>query len=251
MTIRTARGYAGAGGAMVCGREWRADVMLGYVLETLTGVGLATSAGLNAYIPLLMIGLLGRFTDLINLPSGWNWLENGWVLGIIAALLAVEVVADKIPLVDHANDIVQTVIRPTAGGLAFGAASSSETLTVSNPAQFFSSNQWVPILAGMAISFVVHGMKATARPLINASTVGLGAPVASTAEDIFSVVMSFVAILFPILIILFVIFLFWMFVLMRRRRKRKKAERLARAEAERIASLASRDGHTLDLWRRQ
>jgi hypothetical protein len=224
--------------------------MLGYVLESLTGIGLATSAGLNAYIPLLMIGVLGRFTNLITLPGGWNWLENGWVLGILVALLAIEMVADKIPLVDHVNDIVQTVVRPTAGGLAFGAASSSSTVTVSNPAQFFSSNQWVPIVAGMVISFIVHGMKATARPVINASTVGLGAPVASTVEDIFSVVMSFVAILFPLLIIVFLVVMILMFIALRRRRRRKKAEKLARAEAERAPVTGYRDGHTLDLWRR-
>ena len=53
----------------------------GAVLETLTGIELATSAGLNAYIPLLAIGLMGRFTDLMELPPGWQWLQNDWVLG--------------------------------------------------------------------------------------------------------------------------------------------------------------------------
>jgi hypothetical protein len=220
------------------------------MLELLTGTGLATSAGLNAYIPLLMIGLLGRFTNLITLPAGWQWLQNGWVIGILVALLAIEFVADKIPLVDHVNDVVQTVVRPTAGGLAFGAASSSQTMTVSNPAEFFSSNQWMPIVAGMVISFIVHGMKAAARPVVNASTGGLGAPVASTVEDIFSVVMSFVAILFPVLIVFFLIVLIWMFVAQRRRRKRKKAEKLARQENERIARQGTQDGNTLDLYRR-
>ena len=219
------------------------------MLELLTGTGLATSAGLNAYIPLLMIGLLGRFTNLITLPAGWQWLQNGWGIGILVALLAIEFVADKIPLVDHVNDVVQTVVRPTAGGLAFGAASSSQTVTVSNPAEFFSTNQWMPIVAGMVISFVVHGMKAAARPVVNASTGGLGAPVASTVEDIFSVVMSLVAILFPVLIVLFLIVLVGMFVAMRRRRKRKKAEKLARQENERIARDGAQDGNTLDLYR--
>jgi hypothetical protein len=219
------------------------------MLELLTGTGLATSAGLNAYIPLLMIGLLGRFTNLITLPAGWQWLQNGWVIGILVALLAIEFVADKIPLVDHVNDVVQTVVRPTAGGLAFGAASSSQTVTVSNPAEFFSTNQWMPIVAGMVISFVVHGMKAAARPVVNASTGGLGAPVASTVEDIFSVVMSFVAILFPVLIVVFLFVLVGMFVAMRRRRKRKKAEKLARQENERIARDGAQDGNTLDLYR--
>jgi hypothetical protein len=226
---------------------WRGGVMLIRMLETLTGVGLATSAGLNAYIPLLMIGLLARYTHLITLPASWQWLENGWVLAILVVLLAVEFVADKIPVVDHLNDVIQTVVRPTAGGLAFGAASGSQTVTVSDPAQFFSSNQWVPIAAGMIISFMVHGMKAAARPVVNASTAGIGAPVASTAEDVFSVAMSFVAILFPFLIIIFLAMLIWFFVAMVRRRRRKKAEKQARREAERLQS--AHDGRTLDLRR--
>jgi hypothetical protein len=216
--------------------------MLVYMLETLTGIGLATSAGLNAYIPLLLLGLLGRFTNLITLPSGWQWLENGWVLSILAVLLAIEVVADKIPVVDHINDVVQTIVRPTAGGLAFGAASGAQTVTVDNPGDFFTSNQWVPIVAGILISFVVHSMKAAARPVINATTVGFGAPVASTAEDAFSVAMSFAAILFPFLIVFFLIFLLWMFFAMRRRRRRKRREK---ADHEALRA-AARDGHTIE-----
>jgi hypothetical protein len=219
------------------------------MLETLTGIGLATSAGLNAYIPLLIVGLLGRYTSLITLPGPWHWLSNGWVIAILLVLLAIEFVADKIPLVDHANDVIQTVVRPTAGGLAFGAASSSQTVTVSNPAEFFSSHQWVPIVSGMVISFIIHSMKAAARPVINASTVGLGAPVASTAEDIVSVLLSFAAIIFPALVIIFLIAIIWAFVALRRRRKRRKAEKLARKDAERAARQAAHDGHTLDLWR--
>jgi uncharacterized protein with PQ loop repeat len=219
--------------------------MLGNVLETLTGIGLATSAGLNAYIPLLMIGLLGRFTNLITLPSGWQWLENGWVLSILAVLLAIEMVADKIPVVDHINDVVQTIVRPTAGGLAFGAASGAQTVTVDNPGDFFSSNQWVPIVAGILISFVVHSMKAAARPVINATTVGLGAPVASTAEDAFSVAMSFAAILFPFLIIFFLVFLIWMFFAVRRHRRRKKLEK---AELQSLRQ-AAKDGSTIEFRR--
>ena len=72
----------------------------------MTGFGLATAAGLNAYIPMLLMGLLARFTSLISLPQAWNWLENGWVMGIVAVLLAVEIVADKIPALDSVNDAV-------------------------------------------------------------------------------------------------------------------------------------------------
>jgi large-conductance mechanosensitive channel len=201
--------------------------MLCGVLELLTGIGLATSAGLNAYIPLMMIGLLARYTDLITLPSSWAWLENGWVLTILGVLLAIEFVADKIPVVDHINDVIQTFIRPSAGGIAFGAATSSQTVEVKDPGQFFESKQWVPVVIGAVIGLAVHSMKATARPVVNVSTAGVGAPVASVAEDAFSITMSFFAIVFPFLILGFLILLVFLFVVMRRRRKRRKAEKAA------------------------
>ncbi len=203
--------------------------MLGCVLEALTGMGLSASAGLNAYIPLLAMGLLGRYTDLIDLPSGWRWLSNGWVILILAVLLAIEVVADKIPIVDHVNDVLHTVIRPTAGGLAFGAASESQTVTVKDPGSFFGHHQWVPIAAGAAIALTVHGIKATARPVVNVSTLGVGTPIVSTIEDAFSTVLSVIAIVLPVLVLVFVVGFVWFVVWVRRRRRRRKAERVAAA----------------------
>jgi uncharacterized protein DUF4126 len=219
------------------------------VLETLTGIGLATSAGLNAYIPLLMIAILDRYTTVITLPPGWDWLANGWMIGILTVLLIIEMVADKIPVVDHINDVIQTVVRPTAGGLAFGATSSATTLTVRDPGSFFSTHQWVPFVSGMIISFIVHSMKAVARPAVNLSTAGLGAPVASTAEDIFSTVMSFFAIVFPFLILFFVAGLIWTFFAVRRRMARRRAAKLAEKETRRQQTFYARDGDTLDLGR--
>ncbi len=192
------------------------------MLELLTGTGLATAAGLNAYIPMLTLGVLARYTDLIALPSSWQWLENGWVLGILGVLLALELVADKVPVVDHINDVVQTVVRPTAGGLTFGAASSSETVTVSNPDVFFSDNNWVPIVVGAIIALVVHGAKATARPVVNGATMGIGAPVVSTVEDGFSLGMSVIAIVLPVLVLVFLIGMFALFWTAWRRRSARK-----------------------------
>jgi hypothetical protein len=200
--------------------------MLGGVLELLTGTGLAASAGLNAYIPLLAVGLLGRYTTLVTLPPAWDWLSNEWVLLILAALLVVEVVADKVPVIDSFNDVVQTVVRPTAGGLAFGAGTSAETVTVSDPGTFFSGSEWVPVAAGVLIALLVHALKATARPVINATTAGFGAPVVSTAEDATSVVMSVLALLLPVLIVVFLVgfaVLFWW--VLHRRAKRKALRR--------------------------
>ena len=89
------------------------------MLELLTGTGLAVAAGLNAYVPLLIIGLAARFFDFVQLPPAWNWLSNEWVLLIIAVLLVIEIVADKIPVVDSINDWLQT------NGRHFAAARST------------------------------------------------------------------------------------------------------------------------------
>lgn len=200
--------------------------MLIDVLELLTGTGLAASAGLNAYIPLLLVGVLNRYTSLVELPSGWQWLSNGWVIGVLVLLLAIEVVADKVPVVDHVNDAVQTFVRPTAGGLAFGAGSTSETVTVSDPGQFFSSNQWVPIALGVVIALGVHIVKAVTRPVINATTAGVGAPVASTAEDATSAIMSVVALVLPVLVLVLLAgMVLSAGVLLRRRADRRRARR--------------------------
>jgi len=193
------------------------------VLEALTGTGLAASAGLNAYIPLMVMGLLARYTDVVDLPHGWAWLSNGWVLVILGILLAVEVVADKVPVVDHMNDVVQTVVRPTAGGLAFGAGSGAQTVTVSNPGSFFGSHQWVPVAAGVLIALCVHGVKAAARPVVNVSTAGFGAPIVSTIEDFGSALMSVLAILMPILVLVGIALFAWLAIVVVRRRRRKRA----------------------------
>jgi large-conductance mechanosensitive channel len=203
------------------------------VLELLTGTGLAASAGLNAYIPLLAIGLLARFSSFITLPAGWQWLENGWTLAILVLLLAIEFVADKVPALDSVNDAVQTFVRPTAGGLAFGAGATSQTTTVQDPGSFFASNQWVPVASGVVIALAVHAAKALARPVINTVTAGFGAPVVSTVEDAASITMSVVAIIIPVLVIFFLVamaLLLWALLL---RRARRRAERAARGRPDR------------------
>ena len=191
-------------------------------MELMTGFGLATAAGLNAYIPMLLMGLLARFTRLISLPHGWSWLENGWVMGIVAVLLAVEIVADKIPALDSVNDTVQTFVRPTSGGIVFGSGTAAQTAAVSDPAEFARTGQWVPVVIGVVTALVVHLTKTAVRPAANVATAGVAAPVLSTIEDFTSVSLTFIAILIPALVLLVLIALVWSAIWLLRRRRRKK-----------------------------
>ncbi|MCB1287650.1 MAG: DUF4126 domain-containing protein [Mycobacterium sp.] len=196
-------------------------------MELMTGFGLATAAGLNAYIPLLLMGLLGRFTRLITLPPGWSWLENGWVLAIVAVLLVVEVVADKIPALDSVNDAVQTFVRPTSGGIVFGSGTAAQTAAVTDPADFARTGAWVPVAIGVVTALVVHLTKTTVRPAANVATAGVAAPVLSTIEDVTSVGLTFIAILIPALVLLVLIALIWAAVRLLRRRPRRRPLRRA------------------------
>ena len=193
-------------------------------MELLTGFGLATAAGLNAYIPLLALGLLARFTDLVTLPAGWAWLETGWVMAIVAALLAVEIVADKVPALDTINDTVQTFVRPTAGGIVFGSGTAAQTAAVADPGAFAQSGQWIPVVLGIVVALVVSLTKSTVRPAANVATAGMAAPVLSTVEDVVSVVLVVLAILLPVLVLVAVVALGWAaFRVIRRRRRRPAA----------------------------
>jgi len=73
-----------AGVVLVAGLSARSGQRVGIGAVTATGPvaefrDVAASAGLNAYIPLMVMGLLARYTDVVDLPHGWAWLSNGWV----------------------------------------------------------------------------------------------------------------------------------------------------------------------------
>ena len=138
-------------------------------MEMLTGVmaafGLSASAGLNAYIPLLVISLTARFTDLIHLSEPWDALTSWWIIGLLFVLSLIEFFADKFPAVNHANDVIQTFVRPVAGAIVFAA--SANVITEVHPV--------LALGAGVLVSGTVHAVKAAAvRPAVTVSTGGVG-----------------------------------------------------------------------------
>ena len=154
-----------------------------------TAFGLSVSAGLNAYLPLLIVALVARFTNLITLSSPYNHLTNGWVILVITILLVIELFADRIAGVDTANDVVQTFIRPVAGAILFAASSS--VISDIHPV--------LALICGLIVAGGVHATKATIRPVVTGASGGLLNPVVSTAEDLVALVLTLVSILVPLL----------------------------------------------------
>lgn len=200
------------------------------MLAALTGAGLSAAAGLNAYIPFLLVALIARFTDVIDLPHQYAWIESWWAIGIAAVLLLSEVVLDKVALVDHLNDAVGTVIRPATGGLIFAATTAAQDFEQGST--FMSDNPWIGVVLGILTAGVVHTGKAVSRPLVNASTGGLGTPVVSAAEDGVAVTLSLVAIFLPVLVVFVLLLVLWgLFALWRRGRSRRARRDQLMAEA--------------------
>jgi hypothetical protein len=182
------------------------------MIEILSAFGLSSAAGLNAYLPLLIVGLLARYTDLITLQSPWDILTNPWVLGLLVVLLIIEMTADKIPAVDSINDGIQTFIRPAAGAILF--ASNSNVISDMSPV--------LAMALGLMAAGGLHAVKATARPVVTATTAGVGNPIVSVAEDILSAAMTLIAIILPVIAaVLVLIFGFFTFRWLWRRRELK------------------------------
>lgn len=196
------------------------------MIAALSGIaaafGLAGSAGLNAYIPLLLVALAARFpldSPLLTLAEPYDLISQWWAIAIILVLLLVEMTVDKIPAVDTLNDVIQTVIRPAAGAILFAA--NADVIVDMHP--------FLALLAGLLLAGGVHTAKAVTRPAVTATTIGTGNWLVSLAEDVVAFLVSLLSILVPLLagIVALLLLLF----LWRRYRRRKSRGRLALNQA--------------------
>jgi uncharacterized membrane protein len=178
------------------------------VTAVLSALTLASAAGINAYATLLVLGVLVRYNLVPLTSSTAQFFAQDWVLVTLALLYLVEFVADKVPVVDHAWDVVHTFVRPVAGAVAAIAVVSGRG----------EAEGWVVIAAilGGVTSLLFHGAKATGRLASSAATGGTMNPVLSVFEDVFAFVASAFALLAPVAALgLAALALLW---LLRRRR---------------------------------
>jgi hypothetical protein len=152
-----------------------------------TALGLSTAAGLNAYIPLLTVGLLNRYTDLIDLPAPWDKLGDPLILGIVGVVGVADFIGDKVPIVDHVLHLIGTVVAPVVGGvLAFASATAFDV----------SPGLTVPL--GVAAALATQVGRTAARPVSTVTTGGGANPVVSFAEDGLSGALSITALVWPV-----------------------------------------------------
>jgi len=158
------------------------------------GIAIAAACGLRAFLPLLLVGLAAR-TGVISLGASADWLSSDLALWTLGAAAVIEIVGDKIPVIDHALDAIGLVVRPVAGGLGAYAAL----------AQWPSPLPLVFALVAGSGALGVQALKAKTRVGSTLLTAGAGNPVLSFAEDVGAFGLTTLAIVVPALALLLVV----------------------------------------------
>jgi len=172
-------------------------------------IALAASAGLRAWLPLLLAGGLAR-AGVLDLGDSFSFLASNKALVLFGVATVIELVGDKVPTIDHALDIIGTPVRPAAGALL----AASVLGTVSDPLTALVLGTAV----GAPSALVPHAAKTALRTVSTTLTGGLANPVLSFLEDAISLITFILAILVPVLVVaLLGITLYFMVRLFRRR----------------------------------
>ena len=210
------------------------------IFTLLASFGLSLSAGGRAYLPLLALGIASDIPPIgtfhIRLLPEFNWLGNGFVIAIFGLLTLYEISADKIPVVDHINDIIHTAIRPLSGAVLFIATDNPLThaagLTSGGSGLSLTPGLVIAGILGAGIAGTTHIAKSGTRAASTVTTAGLGNPVLSIIEDVLAIVTVLFALIAPVIGAIFFALLVFLVVrgialFLRRRRQRQAQTSLA------------------------
>jgi Domain of unknown function (DUF4126) len=185
-------------------------------VDTLTwlglGVGLASVAGVRAFVPLALYALFAQLgfivpPDLLGLPSDWA------VVGVFSALAVVEIVLDKVRALDPAFGYAMVVVRALAGAVLFE--------TMFEPGALLDASAAPGLVVGAGIAATVAALKVIVRPSSDASSAGVSTAFLSGIEDVVAVLGGLVGLFLPYVSLLLVGYLLFFFNRIRKRRGRK------------------------------
>ena len=176
----------------------------------LLGVGLASVAGVRAFVPLALFAL---FTQLgLIVPPDILGLQSGWTVVLaLSALAVVEIVLDKVRALEPAFGYLIIPIRMVSGAALFA--------TIYEPGALLKA---VPgLVAGAGIAALVAVLGVTLRPSSRGSSAGVSTAFLSGMEDVVAIIGGAVGPFVPFVPLLFVGFLLFFFNRIRKRRGRK------------------------------
>ena len=174
---------------------------LAAISALLAALGLSSTAGIRAYLPLFAVGLASH-ANVVHLQSQFKALGAAGPLVILGALMVGEFVVDKIPILDHLSDFVHTFIRPLSGAVIMAGTQNSLS----------DKSGLAAAVVGGGLALVFHGVKSATRPAVSATTAGVGNPIVSLLEDVGVIFLVLLLIFAPIVgfaIFVAVILLIW------------------------------------------
>ena len=172
------------------------DLVPQLLFQILMGIGLAACAGLRAFLPLLVVGVAGRF-DLVPLSDNFAWLADWPALIVLAVAVLAEVLSDKFPAVDNFLDMIQVFVKPVAGTILVASV-----VTELTPLQ----TTVLALILGSGTAGTVHVVKAKTRLVSTVSTAGVANPILSVAEDTASLTGSVLSLIVPPVVVLVLVF---------------------------------------------
>ena len=179
------------------------------LFQILMGIGLAASAGLRAFLPLLVVGIAGR-AGWVPLSESFAWLAGWPALIVLGVAVLAEVLSDKFPAVDNFLDLIQVFVKPVAGAILVASV-----VTDLSPLQ----TTVLALILGSGTAGTVHVIKAKTRLVSTLSTAGAANPVLSVAEDTAALGGSVLALIVPLVMVLMLVFVL-MFVYIQVRKGR-------------------------------
>jgi hypothetical protein len=152
------------------------------------GVGLAAASGFRVFIPLLGLAVASR-AGLLELSSGFGWLETTPALLALAVATLLEVGAYYIPWLDHLLDALTT-----PASVAAGVVLTASLLPDSSPLL-----RWgLAIIAGGGAAGLVQTGTVALRALSLVSTGGSGNWLVAKGELVMALLLTLLVLLLPL-----------------------------------------------------
>jgi hypothetical protein len=149
---------------------------------------LTTTAGLRGFLTLFAASVAAHY-HVIHPSPAFMWLGADGTVLVLGVFALLEMVADKVPAVDHALHAVSFAVRPVAAAILVGG-----TVNTSSPGELVGL-----MAAGALNALVVHTSSATARAASSMATFGLANPAISIVEDVLAIASLVVTFAFPII----------------------------------------------------
>ena len=186
-----------------------------FILSLLIGISLSATSGFRVFVPLLVLSF-ASMVGWVELSPAFDWVGTYPALAALLVATLLELAAYLFPFVDNLLGAVAVPISVLAGTL----------ITASLIIDLHPMIAWTlaiiagggAALGGSALSNAVHAGS-------TATTGGSANPAVSLVESIFTVAVSFLAVLVPVIAVLLLVLIIFLVTRFYRRLRDLRAQR--------------------------